>query len=76
MRHVPWFTLATLVVVAISPLGQQVIHSSSYSGEQLARTLGRFLSIVILASVVGAALLEWAIRYHLHKRRNKQVAGG
>jgi len=76
MRLVPWFTLAALVVAAISPLGRDVLHSSFFSGEHIARTLGLFFLTVILAIAAGAALLEWAVRYYLHKRRNRQVAGG
>ena len=73
MRHVPWFTLAALAAVAISPLGQSVIHSAFFSGEQLSRTLGQFLLEVILAIAAGVALLEWTIRYFLRKRRSKQA---
>jgi len=75
-RLVPWFTLAALVVVAISPLGRDIIQSSFYSGEHIARTLGQFLLAVILAIAAGLALLEWAIRYYLYRRRKKQVARG
>jgi hypothetical protein len=76
MRHMPWFTLAALVVVAISPLGQDVIHSSFFSGEQLARSIGQFMFVTGLAIAVALALVEWTIRYYLRKRRSKQVAGG
>jgi len=76
MRHVPWFTLAALAVVAISPLGQDVIHSAIFSGEQLSRSIGQFMFAPGLAIAVLLALVEWMVRYYLRKRRSKQVAGG
>jgi hypothetical protein len=76
MRHVPWFTLAALFVVAISPLGQDVIRSSFFSGEQLSRSIGQFMFVTGLAIAVVLALIGWTSRYYLRKRRSKQVAGG
>ena len=72
----PWFTLAALIVVAISPLGQDVIHSSFFSGEQLSRSIGQFMFATGLAIASALGLAECTIRYYLRKRRSKQVAGG
>ncbi len=76
MRQMPWFTLAAAIVVAISPLGQDVIHSSFFSGEQLSRSIGQFMFVTGFAIVVVLALVEWTVRYYLRRRRSKQVAGG
>ncbi len=75
MRLVPWFTLAAAIVVAISPLGQDVIHSSFFSGEQLSRSIGQFMFATGIIIAVVLALIEWTIRYYIRKR-GKQVAGG
>lgn len=75
VRRVPWFTLAALVAVAISPLGQEIFQSSFVSGEQLSRSLGQFLLAVILAIAAALAAIEALVRHYLHKRRSKQAAG-
>jgi len=76
MRRVPWFTLAALVAVAISPPGQEIFHSSFSSGEQLSRSLGQFLFEIILAIAIAHAVIEVLVRHYSHKRRSKQMAGG
>ena len=76
MRQVPWFTLAAAIVAAISPLGQDVIHSSFFSGEQLSRSIGQFMLVTGFVIAAVLALIEWTIRYCIRKRRGKLVAGG
>jgi hypothetical protein len=76
MRLVPWFTLAAAAVFAVSPLGQEVVHSSFYSGEQLSRTLGQFVLAIVASIALALAPIEIAARHYIRRRRNKQVAGG
>jgi ribose/xylose/arabinose/galactoside ABC-type transport system permease subunit len=75
MRRVPWFTLAAFVAVAISPLGEEIFHSSFSSGEQLSRSLGQFMLEAIVAIAVALVVIEVLVRHYLHKRRSKQAAG-
>ena len=75
MRHVPWITLIAAAVFCVSPLGQDVIYSSFFSGEQLARNLSQFLLMVIVAIVIALAALEWGLKIYLRKRRSKGAAG-
>ena len=69
MRRWPWVTLVAAVLLAVSPLGQDLLHSAFYSGEQLARTLSQFLLEVFIAIVAGLVLVEWLIRYFWARRR-------
>jgi hypothetical protein len=76
MRHVPWFTLAATAVFFITPLGQSILQSAFYSGEQLANSIAQFMLMVVAGIVVALALLEWGIKYYIRRRRARMVARG
>ena len=69
MRRWPWVTVVAAVLLAVSPLGQDLLHNAFYSGEQLARSLSQFLLEVFIAIVAGLVLVEWLIRYVWARRR-------
>jgi hypothetical protein len=69
MRLVPWITLVAVAIVAISPLGQDVYHSSFVSSESISNNIGRFLLAVIISAAAGCALIEIGVRYWLRRRR-------
>jgi hypothetical protein len=69
MRLVPWFTLVAAVLVAVSPIGQDVYHSSFVSGEAISNSIGQFLLTVMLAIAAVCAAVEIGVRYWLRRRR-------
>ena len=69
MRLVPWITLVALGVVAISPLGQDVYHSSFVSAEGISNSIGQFLLLVLMTGAAGCAVIEIGVRYWLRRRR-------
>ena len=69
MRLVPWITLVAAGVVAMSPLGQDIYHSSFVSGEQLSNSIGQFLLLMMLSGAVACALVETGFRFWLQRRR-------
>jgi hypothetical protein len=73
MTRWPWITGVVAPIAAISPLGQEVLHGSFLSGEQLARSISQFLLTVAIASLAGLALLEWLVRMLLARRRATQA---
>ena len=68
MRRWPWITALLTLVATISPFGQDLIRSSLYSGEQLARHLSQFLLAVFAAIAAALIALEWVIRWFLARR--------
>lgn len=76
MRHVPWFALAATAIFFMTPLGQSLLQSAFYSGEQLANSIAQFMLMVVAGIVVGLALLEWGIKYYIRRRRARLLAGG
>lgn len=77
MRYVPWLTLGVTLLLAITPMGQQLIQSSIHNGEQLAQSIDRFVLSVISAAMAGIALVEVAVRASLARRRRaRQAANG
>jgi hypothetical protein len=75
MSLVPWITLAATAVLFISPFGRDVIDSSFYSGEQLARTIGQFLLMCISGGALALAAIEWGVRFWLRRRRARTANG-
>ena len=76
MRYVPWFTLAVALLLAITPMGQQIIRSSIHNGEQLAQSIDRLVLLVASAIMAGVALVEIAVRAWLtHRKRVKILQG-
>lgn len=76
MRHVPWFTLAATAIFFMTPLGQSLLQSAFYSGEQLANSIAQFMLMVVAGIVVALAALEWGIKYYIRRRRARTVARG
>jgi hypothetical protein len=69
MRRWPWITLILAVLVAISPLGREVLGGAFVSGEQLSRSISQFMLAVGLAILAGLALLEWLAKWLVTRRR-------
>ena len=73
MRRWPWIAMVAAVLLAASPLGQEVLHGAFVSGEQLARSISQFMLAVGIAIVIGLALIEWLVRMLLARRRAKLI---
>lgn len=75
MRHVPWFTLAATAIFFMTPLGQSLLQSAFYSGEQLANSIAQFMLMIVAGIVVALAALEWTVKTYI-RRRTRTVARG
>ena len=62
MQRWPWITMLLAAVLALNPVGLDVIHSAFFSGEALSRNIWQ--PIVLTAAGVLALLiaLEWWLR--------------
>jgi hypothetical protein len=69
MRNWPWFTTAPAFVFALSPPGWQLFHAAFLSSEQLTRNIWRPLYLIGVAIVLALALIEWYVRWRMHRRR-------
>jgi membrane protein DedA with SNARE-associated domain len=69
MRQWPWITLAVAAIAAVTPIGQNVIYLSFFSGEQLSNDIWRPFFFIGLTIVFVIAALEWWIRRRIHRRR-------
>ena len=58
-------------IAIVSPFGQDLIRTSFFSGEQLARDLSQLLLYIFAGILVALVALEWLIRWLLHKRRRE-----
>jgi hypothetical protein len=69
MTRWPWITLTLVVLVLVSPLGQEV-YSGLHSGEQLARSMSRIIIMIYGPILLALVAIEWGIRVFLRARRN------
>ena len=65
----PWISLLLSAVVALNPVGLDILHSAFFAGEQLARSIGQALVLIVLAIMAAAILLEWLVRVLISRRR-------
>lgn len=76
LRHTPWFTLAALVIFFFLPLGQSLIQTQFFSGEQLARSINELVLLIVFGIAATLALVECLVRYYFYKSRNKTAPHG
>jgi hypothetical protein len=74
MQRWPWITMIAAAVFALSPLGQDVVHGTFFSGEQLTRSLSQLLLELMAAIVAALALIEWVVRTMVARRQAKRIA--
>ncbi|WP_448043633.1 hypothetical protein [Bradyrhizobium liaoningense] len=65
----PWISLLLGAVVALNPIGLDLLHSAFFAGEQLARNIAQPIVLTALAVMVLVVVLEWLVRSLLVKRR-------
>jgi len=56
------------VVAVLSPPGRDLIHTSFYSGEQLARSLNQLLLYIAIGILLALIAVEWLVRWYLARR--------
>ena len=71
----PWITLSIAAVVALNPIGLEIIHSAFSAGEQLACSLGQFLVYCALGIAAALGLIEFGIRKLLLMRQRRLASG-
>ncbi len=65
----PWITIVLALALALLPLVNDIIHSAFFSGEQLARSLGKLVLVEFVGVVLVVALIEWGTRWYAARRR-------
>ena len=68
MHLIPWVTIVIAAVVAISPLGREVIHNLS-SGERLSANIASAFLMVVVLVLLAVAAVEIAMRALIRWRR-------
>jgi hypothetical protein len=70
----PWIAGLVTLAAIFNPLGLAVINAT-FTGEQLARSIGQMLFFIGLGGVVALALVEFGIRkYLMYRRRRRDTA--
>ena len=69
MRHVPWITLAVIIVFFLIPFGRDLLYLAFVSGEQLSNSIAQFMLMVVAGIALALALLEWGVKFLLRRRR-------
>jgi hypothetical protein len=70
MIRVPWISLVLVVLVCVSPLGQEVYRGLN-SGEQLARAMSQIIVFIYGPILLLIVLAECGIRLWINARRRK-----
>ena len=65
----PWISLLLGAVVALNPIGLDLLYSAFFASEQLARNIAQPVVLIALAVMALATMLEWLVRSFLVKRR-------
>ena len=61
-------------VIALNPLGIDVIHAAFFSGEALSRNIWGSIALTGMAITVLIVLLEWGTRKFIISRRARGTA--
>nr|WP_029585971.1 hypothetical protein [Bradyrhizobium sp. URHD0069] len=67
--HWPWIWALLAALLALNPLGLDVIYAAFFSGEALSRSIWGPIALIAIALVFLIALLEWRIRTLILNRR-------
>jgi uncharacterized membrane protein len=64
----PWISILIAAIVALNPLGLDVIRLAFFSNEALSRNIWGPIALTALALMVLIVVLEWSIRKFIIKR--------
>jgi hypothetical protein len=70
----PWISTLVAAIVALNPIGLDIIHLAFFSNEALSRNIWRPVALTGLAIMALIVLLEWLIRKFIIWRRSRGAA--
>lgn len=70
----PWISALLAAVVALNPLGLDVIHAAFFATESLSRSIWGPIALTGMAIMALIVLLEWRIRKFIVSRRARGTA--
>jgi hypothetical protein len=65
----PWISALLAAIVALSPLGREVIYAAFFSNEALSRNIWEPIALTAIAIAALIVLLEWRARVFMSNRR-------
>ena len=65
----PWISILLATLLAINPLGIDLISAAFFSGEALSRNIWGPIALIAMAGMAVVILLEWRLRVVISKRR-------
>jgi hypothetical protein len=65
----PWISLLLTAIVALNPLGRDVIHAAFFANEALSRNIWGSIALTGMAIAALIVVLEWRIRLFILNRR-------
>jgi hypothetical protein len=71
----PWISILLALLLAINPLGIDLISAAFFSGEALSRNIWGPIVLLAIAGMALMILLEWRLRVFIFKRRARGTAG-
>jgi hypothetical protein len=70
----PWISIVLAAVIALSPLGIDVIHAAFFASEALSRNIWGPIALTGMAIMALIVLLEWRTRKFIISRRARSTA--
>jgi hypothetical protein len=65
----PWISMLVSLILALSPLGRDILESAFFAGEALSRNTWSPIALTFFAVMAAVILLEWLIRTYILNRR-------
>ena len=65
----PWVSILLALLVAVSPLGREVVHNAFFGDDALSRSIAQPFFFMGIAVFVLIAIVESAVRLVILKRR-------
>ncbi len=62
MRTLPWITVVLALLLALNPLGLDVIHSAFMSNEALSRNIWQPIVLIVAGVLLAVGVVEWQVR--------------
>jgi hypothetical protein len=62
MTTLPWITIVLALVLALNPLGLDVIQLAFMSNEALSRNIWRPIVLIVAGVLLAVGVIEWLIR--------------
>jgi hypothetical protein len=69
----PWISILLAAILALNPLGLDVIYAAFFSNEALSRNIWGSIALTGIAIMALVVLLEWRIRVFILKHRGRNT---